>query len=60
MNHPMKRNRRRLRLRAARWALHKRSTYEAALARRLWGYDPYVGADGAQPRGLLNILGARR
>lgn len=53
---PMKkRNRRKLRLRAARWKAQKAGTYEDAILRRLTGqgYASFMGKGQAPVKGLL-------
>lgn len=53
MKHPMPRNRRKLKKRAAQWKALKSDTYEVALSKRLYGYDIVQGT-GPQPKGILN------
>lgn len=54
MKHPMPRNRRKLKLRAARWKASKEDTYEVAFYKRVYGYNLITGSGGPQPKGILS------
>lgn len=48
------RNRRKLKARAAAWKAGKEDTYEVAMLKLHFGYNPIVGQGGLQPKGILS------
>lgn len=57
MKHPMPRNRRKLRRRAAAWRAWKESTYEAAAIRMVMGISQseLLKGRGNEPKGIYRV-----